>query len=400
MNRKVLILRHKLISAGGAELVFLKEAEYLSKNGFDVIGAAFEMHNNVVGKYASFFKKTWMPNRVGFFSQVIGLRRLLVEERPDIVFTHENAHIHLMFAKALLLKRPITIHHMYGSFMWLKGSELNRSLFFRKRIRLVAKRIITAYGDFNQGVFGSVGLVTRLKIELHALLDYFAIRSLDTLVTCSQSTANEIFMLYHKTPIVIGGGVDVDDFKIPQGSTVASVRSALHLPVNKKMVFTVNRLDDRKRIDLLIEAFLEMRAGGDGAILVIAGKGPDEGRLKGLVPSEMSGDVFFIGFVSDEELKDLYYASDIVAYPAWCAWGLVPLEALAMNKTTIIARDAMVQEAVASLSNVIVHNPDKESLKLAMQKALADRGGRSRGFIEEHLSWNAYFSAILKAVRT
>ena len=67
-------------------------------------------------------------------------------------------------------------------------------------------------------------------------------------------------------------------------------------------VLSVGRLDRAKRVDLLIEA-----AAASSFSVVVAGDGPDRGRLEELAGERsLDGRVRFLGRVSEEELADLY----------------------------------------------------------------------------------------------
>src|SRR5205814_1483493 len=74
-------------------------------------------------------------------------------------------------------------------------------------------------------------------------------------------------------------------------------------------VLSVNRLDRAKRIDILVSA-----ARSDPSLrIVIAGEGPDRGRLEGLADG-MNGRVTFAGRVDAATLADLYARCSAVYY--------------------------------------------------------------------------------------
>jgi glycosyltransferase involved in cell wall biosynthesis len=98
-------------------------------------------------------------------------------------------------------------------------------------------------------------------------------------------------------------------------------------------VLSVNRLDRAKRIDLLLEA----AALAPDVRVVVAGDGPDRGRLESLA----NGRVEFVGRVSDDELADLYARCRAVYYaPVNEDYGLVPYEAFLSDKPVITTTDA------------------------------------------------------------
>jgi glycosyltransferase involved in cell wall biosynthesis len=103
-------------------------------------------------------------------------------------------------------------------------------------------------------------------------------------------------------------------------------------------VLSVNRLDRAKRIDLLLEA-----AALDPSLeVVVAGDGPDRGRLEGLARARgLDGRARFAGRVSEAELADLYGRCLAVYYaPVDEDFGMVPYEAFLSEKPVLTTTDA------------------------------------------------------------
>ena len=103
-------------------------------------------------------------------------------------------------------------------------------------------------------------------------------------------------------------------------------------------VLSVGRLDRAKRVDLLLEA----AAAKDETRVVVAGEGPDRGRLEELTRSlRLDGRVTFAGRVGDAELAALYARCLAVFYaPLDEDYGFVPYEAFLCEKPVITTRDA------------------------------------------------------------
>ena len=144
-------------------------------------------------------------------------------------------------------------------------------------------------------------------------------------------------------------------------------------------VFSVGRLDRAKRIDLLIHA-----AARQGIDVVIAGEGPDRGRLESLA----NGRVRFTGRVSEDELADLYARCRAVFYaPVDEDFGMVPFEAFLAEKPVVTTTDAggpldvvharetgrVVEPTVDAIAGALAIGEDEARAWGKAGKALAER---------------------------
>jgi len=139
-------------------------------------------------------------------------------------------------------------------------------------------------------------------------------------------------------------------------------------------ILCVGRLHAAKRVDLLIDA-----AALDSEVeVVIAGDGPDRGRLEG----RASGRVRFAGHVSERELAELYATCRAVFYaPVDEDFGMVPYEAFRAAKPVITTTDAGGPlEVVRDGDNGLIVAPDAPSVARALRELLGDEAkARSLG---------------------
>ncbi len=140
---------------------------------------------------------------------------------------------------------------------------------------------------------------------------------------------------------VIGNGIDLSAFVAAPPRPDADVARA------PQLVF-VGRLEQRKGVDVLIDAFLRLSDTLPNATLVIVGDGPQQARLAGAVPPDKAGQVRFVGRVSDRERADWLAWADIAVAPAKGgeSFGIVLLEALASG-CALVASDIPGYASVA-----------------------------------------------------
>jgi glycosyltransferase involved in cell wall biosynthesis len=135
----------------------------------------------------------------------------------------------------------------------------------------------------------------------------------DRYVAISDVVAGRIAKYYRRESTVIRPGIDTSFF-VPDGLA----------PDDFYLV--ASRLKPYKRIDCAVEAFRRL-----GRRLVIAGDGPERGRLE-----RMAGPtVAFLGAISDAELLRRYQRCRALIFPTNEDFGLTPLEAQACGRPVV-----------------------------------------------------------------
>lgn len=132
---------------------------------------------------------------------------------------------------------------------------------------------------------------------------------------------------------VVPNGVNADAF------TAAEPLKYLVDPTRPLILF-VGRLEPRKGLDVLVRAFLRLRAARPDVRLCVVGEGPERERCQRMIPPSIRPDVLFVGAVSQEELPRYHASADIFASPATGgeSFGIVLLEAMAAG-LPVVASD-------------------------------------------------------------
>ncbi len=165
------------------------------------------------------------------------------------------------------------------------------------------------------------------------------------------------------------------------------------------------RLDRTKRLDLVLRA---LARAGSPARLKVAGEGPGRRDLERLA-SELgiASRVDFLGFVSEEDLVDLYAACRAALYTPFDEdYGYVTVEAFLSRKPVITTSDAggpleFVEEGVSGF----VARPEPEALGDAIDRLFALPEGRLREMGENallrvaHISWDAVVERLTETLR-
>jgi colanic acid/amylovoran biosynthesis glycosyltransferase len=147
------------------------------------------------------------------------------------------------------------------------------------------------------------------------------------------------------------------------------------------------RLIEKKGLPVTLRAFALFQRRHPNANLTIAGEGPLLGQLQNLA-RELNIDrrVSFTGFISQEQLREIYYGSHIFLHPSQRGHDGnqegIPnsmLEAMASGLPVFATDHGGIPEAIQNgVSGVLVPERDHEKLAAALLDATQDPGFLSR----------------------
>lgn len=137
---------------------------------------------------------------------------------------------------------------------------------------------------------------------------------------------------------------------------------------DQKVILSLGYLQERKGIEYLIEAFKNLDL--ENLVLVIAGSGPDEERLKQIAGEEK--DIEFVGYVEGGEKAKYYSIADIFVFPTLHdPWGLVVNEALYYGNPVVVTEAAGAKDMIENGKNGrIVPPKNSESIRSSIEETL------------------------------
>ncbi|MEU4316644.1 glycosyltransferase family 4 protein [Nocardia sp. NPDC024068] len=197
-------------------------------------------------------------------------------------------------------------------------------------------------------------------------------------------------------------GVDTDTFR-PDPAARAELRERYGLG-DRPTVLCLSRLVPRKGQDVLLVAMRRIRERIPGAVLVIAGSGPYEDRLRGLAEAlGVADDVVFTGRVPSAELAAHHTLADVFAMPARTrgagldveGLGIVYLEASATGVPVVAGNSGGAPETVLDgETGRVVDGRRADHVAEAIADILADpdraaaMGAAGRAWIERQWRWD------------
>jgi glycosyltransferase involved in cell wall biosynthesis len=249
------------------------------------------------------------------------LRRMLTEQRPDLVAAHFAPYAF----PALDMIRPYPlVVHFHGP--WALESQ-----FEGERQPKVWAKACLERAVYRRG--------TRFIVHTRAFRD---------VLHCDYGVPLERISM-------VPGGVHVGRFAT--ALTQQEARHKLDWPHDRPIVLAVRRLTRRMGLEDLIRAMCEVRKRISQVQLMVAGRGPLAKTLAARVRSlGLENNVRFLGFVPDEDLPLAYRAADLTAVPTVASegFGLIAAESLAAGTPVLVTPVGGLPEVVGGLSPELV----------------------------------------------
>ncbi len=162
----------------------------------------------------------------------------------------------------------------------------------------------------------------------------------------------------------------------------AGFRREHNLPDDCPLIICVARLHPQKRVDLLVQAFAEVKKKSLNAVLCVVGPSFDAEKKKidSLIRSLAVEDIVFTGPIPNERIKDAYAAADVVALTSeYEPFGYCLLEAMAQSKPTVAFDIGAVSEIISDgITGYTVPFNDTKALADKISALFADSGLRKK----------------------
>jgi colanic acid/amylovoran biosynthesis glycosyltransferase len=174
-------------------------------------------------------------------------------------------------------------------------------------------------------------------------------------------------------------GIPLDEFPFRERNFVAAA--------TEWRFVQAGRLIEKKGLPVTLHAFELFLRQYPNSKLTVAGEGPLLGELQNLARElNIDGRVSFAGFISQQQLRDLYYASHIFLHPSQTGHDGnqegIPnsmLEAMASGLPVFATEHGGIPEAIENcVSGVLVPERHHEKLATALLDAAKDPGFLSR----------------------
>lgn len=343
---KVALVHDYLIRFGGAERVFLNLRKIFPKT--EIFTLLYDQEK--MGKHfpnvkinVSFlqnFPKFWRQ-RQKYLLPFIPMAPETFDLREfDLVISSSNS-----FVKGVIT-RPKTIHICYCHSPMRFGWD--------------------AYASYvkQQGKGYLTNTAIRIMMHYVRIWDKSAVSRVDYFIANSKATAKRINKFYRREAKVIYPPVALP--------VIASETKQSH---DKGYFLIVSQLTPYKRIDLAIEAFNKLELP-----LTIIGEGPDRKRLQKMA----RGNINFLGWQSDEAVKQYFQNCTAFLFPGEDDFGIAPVEAMGFGKPVLAYRKGgAIETVLEGITGEFFDDPVPESLADGVRRILLNLNSYSSFLIRK-----------------
>lgn len=195
---------------------------------------------------------------------------------------------------------------------------------------------------------------------------------------------------------VIPNGVHAEKFEFDFPPAEAATFRARFAAPHEKLIFFVGRMVREKGAHVLLEALPRVRAHYPNAKLVIVGGGYRDHLVHQASQLGLTHQVFFTGFIPDEELLRLYKVIDVACFPSlYEPFGIVALEAMAAGVPVVVSDAGGLREVVQhNVSGTVTYAGDPNSLAWGISEVLRDpaharwMADNARGRVHDLFNWD------------
>lgn len=193
---------------------------------------------------------------------------------------------------------------------------------------------------------------------------------LHVLTAVSDSAAEYVTSLTDEPVTIIPNGIDLTKYKVTR-----KVRK----PGDEQTILYIGRLEGRKGVKYLLQAYQLLSQQNNNLKLIIAGNGPDREKLELLAEDLKLKNVTFLGYV-DEELKlQLLAEADLFVSPAIYgeSFGIVLLEAMATGTVCVAGDNSGYSDVMKGMGSIsIVNTRDSQEFARRMQLLIEEEALR------------------------
>ena len=255
-----------------------------------------------------------------------------------------------------------------GITQMLEEEQFDILHFHEPWVPVLSRQILSRSTSVNVATFHAKlpeTLMSRTVVKVVTPYTKAVLKQLDELTAVSEAASEYVSTLTDAPVSIIPNGIDLTHFKPARKAAENGRKSILY----------IGRLERRKGVSYLLNAYALLAENHSDVELIIAGDGPDREKLEALASELELGNVTFLGYVTDAEKLRLLQECDLFCSPALYgeSFGIVLLEAMASGAVTVAGNNPGYAAVLQDLGSLSLVNPkDSEEFARRLDVMLTD----------------------------
>jgi phosphatidylinositol alpha-mannosyltransferase len=308
--------------------------------------------------------------------------KILTPEPRDIPDYHRKDHI-IFVGGAADFKSPLHTTSQFsmaadtsGITDMLQEEKFDILHFHEPWVPMLSRQILSRSQSVNIATFHAKlpeTLMSRTMGKVVTPYTKAVLKQLDQLTAVSEAASEYVRSLTDQPVSIIPNGIDLSKYKLAKNVKNTDKSQAEGAP---KTILYIGRLEKRKGVNCLLQAYSLLVTRDPNVQLIIAGDGPDREMLEYLAADLELGNVTFTGYVTDEEKLELLSTADLFCAPALYgeSFGIVLLEAMATGLVTVAGNNPGYASVLQDLGSLSLVNPkDTEEFARRLDVMLSDQ---------------------------
>jgi phosphatidyl-myo-inositol alpha-mannosyltransferase len=288
----------------------------------------------------------------------------IITPQPRVPYIDEGRKV-LFLGSAADVKTPLNTTAQFSASVLtdeidnlLEREQFDILHFHEPWVPVLSRQILSRSRSVNVATFHAMLPDTRMAQTVGKVFSPYTkplLRHLDAFAAVSQGAASYLLGLADVPVEIIPNGVDLKHYARPGGAKKSSAGA--------KTVLYIGRLENRKGVRYLLEAFARLQKQQPNVCLQIAGAGPDREKLEQELDTLGCHDVTFLGYVDDETKIRLLHDADLFCAPSIFgeSFGVVLLEAMASSLVTVAGDNPGYSSVMQGLGKLSLVNPKDTS---------------------------------------
>lgn len=366
-----------LTKAGGAERLLFNQYHWLKDNNFIVKVVCFSYKEDLFLNGAHIHSNDILVLSGSWFKSMQKLFLFLLKNNTEIIVASGVKEVFL--ASTLTRKKyNLLLHHPL--FMTINETD-KFSIFLKNKFNKMCKSNYGAKIFYKQKK--DLSLFDSIKINLKACLSILSIKSAKNIFVLSEYSKLEKKYLFNRKAIVCQGAI--------KKSALADMSPQIK---DINLIMCVSRLEDDKRIDILLKSFKELLVVYPNKKLKICGTGSSEKYLQELSRSlGISDSVTFTGFISDIEMNRLNRKAYLFVSLDWADYKITLFEALSNSQRVLVSSETSEIEDLERKGYMVRVTPDVKNSYDGMVKIFKTELDLEFEYIKkflENYTWESY----------